>query len=111
MERKVGKLCCGDQIKGNRVGGSCSTRGIETPTGRDQFETLALQYWWHSFIECVHTAWCVNKDGTGGNTATRSGVFDMSISAALTPTFGTTNIVVHAWLVFASVNLNISGNS
>ena len=93
------------------MGGSCSTRGTETLTGREQFEILALQYRWHIFNECVNTAWCVNKHTTGGNTATRSGVLDMSISAALVPNCGTTNVVVHAWLVFASVTLNISGNS
>jgi hypothetical protein len=87
------------------VGASCSTRGRETPTGRDQFEILALQYSWHSLNERVNAAWCVNKDRTGGNTATQSGVFDIHISAALSPTYGTTNVVVYAWLVFASVYL------
>jgi hypothetical protein len=81
----------------------------ETPTGRDQFEILALQYRWYSFVECVNTAWYVNKDRTGGNSATLSGAFDIRISAALVPTCGTTSVVVHAWLVFASVYLRNLG--
>ena len=84
------------------MGGSCSTRGRETPTARDQFEVLALQNRWHRFSECVNTAWCVNRDRTGGNTATRSDVFDIRISAALVPACGSTTVVVHAWVVFAS---------
>jgi len=72
-------------------------RGRKTPTGRDQFEVLALQHRWHRFNECVNTAWYVNKDRTGGNTATEIGVFDIRISAALVPTCGLTTAVVHIW--------------
>jgi hypothetical protein len=78
------------------------------PTGGDQFEILSLQYRWYNFIECVNTAWCVNKDRTGGNSATLSGAFDIRISAALVPACGT-SVVVHAWLVFASVYLRNLG--